>query len=704
MKKNKTREGKNTGTHVDIAARKQAKAALQESEKRYRLLAENVSDVIWTTDLDLKFTYVSPSSKLMAGYPPEEVMAMNLEQLLTSASLELAKKTLAEELSLEQQGEDPQRSLTLELKHIGKDGSLIWTEAKATFLRDSQGRPVGIQGVSRDISARKRAEEALRKSQESLARFNDCLLGFGNDSDKNIQRLVEVGGEILGADCALYSRLQDDKLFSLGQWQTPPDYKAVDLAEGRICFDVIRQSPDMPLVVRNLQESHYAQSDPNVMRFKLQTYIGTAVHCQQVAVGAICVVYQADIDPNQNDLYLLNIIANAISVEEERKRAEEALREHLYFLQTLIDTIPSPIFYKNVEGIYLGCNKALSDFLGLPKEEIIGKSLYDVYSKDLADKYSEMDAALFRQPGVQIYDFSMDRADGTRRDVNFHKATYSTADGNLAGLVAVMIDITDRKRVEEALLKYEFIANTSKDYMTLINPNYIYEAANVAFCQAHGKTREEVVGTSVANIWEEDRFKNNIKGYLDRCFTGQTVESEGWFEFGKRGRGCFNVFYRPYFNGDGTVAYAAVVSHDITARKRDEKALRESEEKFRNLFNNSGVAMFRTRLDGWETLDINEKFLEIVGRTRAETQGTPSVILWEEQKERDEMVRRLVANGRVSELEFRMLDKQGGVRDCITSLVLYREQGILEGTIIDITERKQAGRRPSGYQRPNTAP
>ena len=137
----------------------------------------------------------------------------------------------------------------------------------------------------------------------------------------------------------------------------------------------------------------------------------------------------------------------------ERKRAEEARREHLYFLQTLIDTIPSPILYKNVEGIYLGCNKALTDFLGLPKEEIIGKSVYEVYSKDLADKYSEMDAALFRQPGVQIYDFPMDRADGTRRDVNFHRATYLTADGNLAGLVAVMIDITERKRVEEALRK-----------------------------------------------------------------------------------------------------------------------------------------------------------------------------------------------------------------------------------------------------------
>ena len=93
-------------------------------------------------------------------------MAMNLGELLAPASLELARKTLAEELFLEQQGEDPQRPLTLELEHIGKDGSLIWTEVKGTFLRDAQGRPVGILGVSRDITARKRLEEQLLQAQK----------------------------------------------------------------------------------------------------------------------------------------------------------------------------------------------------------------------------------------------------------------------------------------------------------------------------------------------------------------------------------------------------------------------------------------------------------------------------------------------------------------------------------------------------------
>ncbi|MBF0560181.1 MAG: PAS domain S-box protein [Nitrospirae bacterium] len=125
---------------------------------------------------------------------------------------------------------------------------------------------------------------------------------------------------------------------------------------------------------------------------------------------------------------------------------------------------------------------------------------------------------------------------------------------------------------------------------------------------------------------------------------------------------------------------------------RIEEALAYSEKKYRNLFNNAQVGMFRSRLDGSETLDMNQKFLDIIGRTREETQGKPSVILWADPKEREEMLRRLVADGRVEEFEFKMLNKRGSVRQCISSLVLYREQGILEGSIADITERKVAER------------
>jgi PAS domain S-box-containing protein len=129
--------------------------------------------------------------------------------------------------------------------------------------------------------------------------------------------------------------------------------------------------------------------------------------------------------------------------------ANQQLRDTLVFLQTLIDTIPVSIFYKDTEGIYRGCNTAYEAFLGVSKERIVGKSVYEVFPGDLAAKYYEMDSALFRQPGKQVYEWQMTFADGSRHDVIFNKATYFNSDGTLGGLVAAMVDITQRRRAEE---------------------------------------------------------------------------------------------------------------------------------------------------------------------------------------------------------------------------------------------------------------
>ena len=147
--------------------RKRAEETLRESEERYRLLADNVTDVIWIRDMNLRFTYISPSVTKMTGYSVEEAMAFSLEDVYTPASIEVARNALAEELAIEKMGNaDPFRVRTLELEGFCKDGSMIWTEAKMSFLRGPAGQVVGIFGVSRDISQRRQAEEALRESEE----------------------------------------------------------------------------------------------------------------------------------------------------------------------------------------------------------------------------------------------------------------------------------------------------------------------------------------------------------------------------------------------------------------------------------------------------------------------------------------------------------------------------------------------------------
>ncbi|GAA6618321.1 PAS domain S-box protein [Scytonema sp. NUACC26] len=152
-------------------------------------------------------------------------------------------------------------------------------------------------------------------------------------------------------------------------------------------------------------------------------------------------------DESGNILYYEGLIEDIT----KRKQAEEALQEQLDFLQVLMNTIPTPVYYKNYQGIYMGCNKAFEESLGFSKEQILGKTVYDFLSKDIADKYHQADLVLFEQQEIQTYESHLVYKDGVQHDVIFYKAIFSKADGTLGGLVGVILDISQRKRTEEAL-------------------------------------------------------------------------------------------------------------------------------------------------------------------------------------------------------------------------------------------------------------
>ncbi len=141
-------------------------AQLVESETHYRLMAENASDVIWTMDLNLRLTYLSPSAERARGYTVQEIMAQPLAETLTPASYEYAMQVLAEEMPNAHLHPTPNYFRILELEYLHKDGGTYWSEVKVSFLRDEQGQLKGLLGVGRNIDQRKQAETALRESEE----------------------------------------------------------------------------------------------------------------------------------------------------------------------------------------------------------------------------------------------------------------------------------------------------------------------------------------------------------------------------------------------------------------------------------------------------------------------------------------------------------------------------------------------------------
>jgi len=170
----------------------------------------------------------------------------------------------------------------------------------------------------------------------------------------------------------------------------------------------------------------------------------------------------------QFDKHLLH---KSILYAVERHNMKEALREKQQLMEKLLESIPSPVFFKDAQGRYMACNQAFSDYIGLPKKDIIGHTAFEQAPRDLAEIYEQKDRELIQRLGTQSYEGDVVWADGTRHNVIFYKALILDQQSNPNGIVGVMLDITDRKKAEEQLQhsrqRFRAIFEASPDAMII---------------------------------------------------------------------------------------------------------------------------------------------------------------------------------------------------------------------------------------------
>lgn len=293
------------------------------------------------------------------------------------------------------------------------------------------------------------------KAGEQLSKIHECFSKLGSDPDENINRLTALAGELLEGDWALYNRLHQGLLWSLGQWHTPPDFSSVSEPENHICNEVIQRGSNEVLVVYDVQNTSYAQSNPYTSSCQLQTYVGQAVKCAQKSIGSLCVLFQKHFIPCEADKKLMGIIAAAISVEEERKREAVIWAQNEAKWRSLIQTSSNLISILEADGVMRYASPAMQSILGYKSKELRGKNIFEFIHPDDALLLKDGFQDVLKNPTTTLStEFRFRHKDGSWRYI---ESTHSNLlmDSPVARLVVNSRDVTERKLAEVALRESE---------------------------------------------------------------------------------------------------------------------------------------------------------------------------------------------------------------------------------------------------------
>ena len=653
----------------DITERKQAEQALRESEEKYRLLAENVTDVIWTMDMDLRFTYISPSVMRLRGRTVKEAMAERLEDIFPPSSLQALIAAFTEGVVAEATGQsDPSRSWTVAMEEYRKDGSLIWVEIRASFLRDQHGRPVGLVGVTRDITERKKAEAELRESQAKLRLVLDSTLeGIA---------VIDLNGTILEVNERLVqmvgARSKDELVGKSGLGY---------LAAGERDRAQAGMQANVESGVAALQEHRVVRHDGSELPVEGS---GTLVR-----------------DASGNPVGFVTVMRDIT----ERKRAEAELR----LRDTAIENSLNAIAMSDMEGRITYVNKACVKLWGSDsKEDLLGKPFWAL--AHAAEPGREIGRAMLEK-GAWEGEVVARNKDGRELIVQVASGLVRDDQGHPTHTISSLLDVTERRRAQEALRESE------QHYAALVgnlaDAVFEFKGGVITWCnerveEIYGYPREELLGKSASFFYPS--------GISPREYVGEVsgaLKEHGLFRGMAKSRrkdgGLVDIEYSlSQMPGKDPVELIAV-ARNVTDRVRAEEALRESERNFRSVLDNSRDVIHRLSLKTrtWDYVSPASK--DLLGYSPDECialgfDGMTALVHPDDlgglKKDLEKLATRTPGAGdeKVSVTsEYRFKHKELGYRWLSDTRSVVRDERnkliAVVGTIRDITERKQYSER-----------
>jgi len=550
----------------DITDRQQSETALKESEKRYRLLAENASDVIWIMNMDLRLTYVSPSVVGLRGYTSEETMSQILKEILTPPSLDSAMKAWTEEQVVEGKAlRDLHRSRVLQLEINCKNGSTVWTEVKSAFLRDSGGKAIGVLGVARDISERRQAQQSLEESEKRYRLLAENVSDIIWTMDMKT-RLTYVSPSV--------NRLRG---YTAEEALAAPAEEAFTSESALVAKKAIKELLRANGAGMTGQGERRASTVELEMKCKGGSTIWTETRLSLVTGMDGCPV---------------GFIGMTRDISERRK-AEQALQDSEKRYRLLAENISDVIWVTdlNLRPTYI--SPSMERLLGYTVEEAKASGMEKMVTRESAQQATERMAktlSLIKQDPKKVLkpgnvELEFKRKDGSTIWVDTTVTVVRDANGQPIEFMGVLHDITGRKKSEKALSesegRFRGLIETTSDWVWEVNEKFVYTYVSRKIRDILGYEPEEVVGKAPVDLMPL-KEANRVARVFDNALTQKKpfafVENVCLHKDGRKV--VLETSGVPFFDANGNVCGFRGIDRDVTERKRAEE---EAQESFRKL-------------------------------------------------------------------------------------------------------------------------